>query len=66
MSISVKRHEVWCTFRDMRLSKGSIIIIIIYILASHFYNGSTKYSQCLHKYEDRLKICKKAQIHIKM
>ena len=31
MSISAKRHELWCTVRDMRLSKRSIIIIIIYI-----------------------------------
>ena len=29
MSISVKRHELWCTVRDMRLSKCSIIIIVI-------------------------------------
>ena len=28
MSISVRRHEIWCTVRDMRLSKCSIIIII--------------------------------------
>ena len=28
MSNSVKRHELWCTVRDMRLSKCSIIIII--------------------------------------
>ena len=27
MSISVKRQELWCTVRDMRLSKCSIIII---------------------------------------
>ena len=26
--ISVKRHKLWCTVRDMRLSKCSIIIII--------------------------------------
>ena len=34
MSISVKRHELWCTVRDMRLSKCSIIIIIIIIFVS--------------------------------
>ena len=28
MSISVKRQELWCTVRDMRLSKCSIIIIV--------------------------------------
>ena len=27
ISISVMRHELWCTVRDMRLSKCSIIII---------------------------------------
>ena len=32
MSISVKRHKLWCTVRDMRLSKCSIIIIIIIII----------------------------------
>ena len=31
MSISVMRHELWCTVRGMRLSKGSIIINIIII-----------------------------------
>ena len=29
MSIIVMQHELWCTVRDMRLSKCSIIIIII-------------------------------------
>ena len=29
MLISVKRHELWCTVEDIRLSKCSIIIIII-------------------------------------
>ena len=32
MSISVKRHELWFTVRDVCLSKCSIIIIIIIIL----------------------------------
>ena len=27
MSISVKRNELWCTIRDMRFSKCSIIIM---------------------------------------
>ena len=31
VSISAKRHELWYTVRDMRLSKCSIIIIIIYM-----------------------------------
>ena len=31
MSISVKRHELWCTFRDMRFGKCSITIIIFII-----------------------------------
>ena len=35
MSIGAKRHELWCTDRDMRLSKCSIIII----------NASLKHSQ---------------------
>ena len=30
MSISVKRHELWCTVRDMRLSNCSIIIICMF------------------------------------
>ena len=29
MSISVKRHDLWCTVRHMRLGKCSIIIIVI-------------------------------------
>ena len=29
MSISVMRHDLWCTVRDMRLSKCSITIIIL-------------------------------------
>ena len=33
MSISVKRHEPWLTVTDMRLSKCSIINIIIAILS---------------------------------
>ena len=38
MSISVKRHELWCTVRDMRLSKCSIMIIIIIIISVTFTN----------------------------
>ena len=29
MSISVKRHKLWCTVRYMRLGKCSIIIIMM-------------------------------------
>ena len=39
MSISVRRHELWCTARDMRLGKCSIIIyiyIIIIIIIEHY------------------------------
>ena len=35
MSISVKRHELWCTVRDMRLSKCSIIIIHTALIDIH-------------------------------
>ena len=28
ISISVKRHKLWCTVRDMRLNKCSIIILL--------------------------------------
>ena len=28
MSINVKQHELWCTARDMRLNKCSVIAII--------------------------------------
>ena len=36
MSISVKRHELWCTVRDMRLSKCLIIMIIIIIYKKNY------------------------------
>ena len=35
MSISVKRHEIWCTVGDMRMSKWSIIIITINVLKNN-------------------------------
>ena len=52
MSISVTRHKLWCTVRDMRLGKCSIIIIIIYHDTACFamvtqssvqYDGLTKH-----------------------
>ena len=41
MSISVRRHKLWCTVRDMRLSKCSIIIISITHLAHPLVNTVT-------------------------
>ena len=32
MSVSVRRHELWCTVRDLRLGKCSIIIIIYMLI----------------------------------
>ena len=37
MSISIIRHELWCTVRDMRLSKCSIINIIIIISGNEYH-----------------------------
>ena len=48
MSISVKRHELWCTVRDMRLSKCSIIIIIIVVV--YYISSSILLHVCIVKY----------------
>ena len=46
MSIGVIRHKLWCTLRDMRLSKCSIIIIIIITLVV-FGSGYGMIVRCL-------------------
>ena len=39
MPVSVKRHYLWCTARDMRFGKYSIIIIIvIYMLYEYIHH----------------------------
>ena len=37
MSISVMQNKLWCTVRDMCLSKCSIIIMMIYIYAHSYF-----------------------------
>ena len=49
MSISVKRHEPWCTVRDMRLIKCSIIIIIIDQRTNHYLSTQVRHLPfCTH------------------
>ena len=38
ISISVKRHDLWCTVRDMRLCKCSIIIIRLIVHTTSLSN----------------------------
>ena len=44
MSIGVNRHKLWCTVRDMHLSKCSIIIIITLVV---FGSGYRMIVRCL-------------------
>ena len=46
MSIGVNRHKILCTVRDVRLSKCSIIIIIIITLVV-FGSGNGMIVRCL-------------------